>query len=154
MDRMILLLCLLFAFPAVMATYAAPPEKYTPSEKARITAARTPDERIRIYDEAFERLGKKAREIFQQGEFDSLPDILTNISDLLGESLADIEANIRPHAKSQRLIRYEINLRQLIKDFRSRWLRVPEEHQDAFQNFLDQAEATRQKFMDIIFIQD
>ena len=154
MDRTILLFCLLFAFPAARATCAAPPEKYTPSEKARIAAARTPDERVRIYDEVFERLGKRTREIFQEGEFDSLPDILTNLSDLLGESLADIEVNIKPYAKSQRLIRYEINLRQTIKDLRSRWLRIPEEQQGAFQNFLDQAEATRQKFMDIIFIQD
>jgi len=114
-----------------MAICAALPEKYTPSEKVSIAAARTPDERIRIYDAVFERLGKKAWEIFQEGEFDSFPGILTNLSDLLEESLADIEANIKLSGKSQRLIRYEINLRQAIRDFSSRWLRVPEEQRNA-----------------------
>jgi len=158
-------------FPAA-GSPAAPSGKYTASEEAALAASRseasaTPlkslDARLKVYDAAFGRLADEVRNCFRDGGFDALPGALDRLSELLDESLADVEAveaAVRSSGggkggagKSRRFIRYEIRLRQALKDFQALRAKAPADRRDAFLDFLERTEATRQKFMDILFDQ-
>jgi len=126
-------------------------EFYTLSEKKRLVSAKSLDNRIRVYDTAFERIRKEIEKDIREDRFDDAARTLSTWSALLSESLADIEKNTNPKKKSGRLRQYEIHLRRAINGLRSLRLRAPMELYDAFISFEDQAEETRRKFMDILF---
>jgi len=124
---------------------------YTPSEKKRLTSSKSPDDRIRVYDTAFERMRKEIEKDIREDRFDDASLTLSAWSALLKESRADIEANVNTKKKSGRLKQYEIHLRQAINELRALRAHAPVELYDAFISLADQAEETRRKFMDILF---
>jgi len=140
---------LLFSFSQAAAF--ASPEKYTPSEKTRLASVKSLDGRIKVYAAASERIHKNLRENIRNREFAAAPDTLAAWAELLLESRQDIENNSKPRSKSQKLIRYEIHLRQAIGEIRGARLRAPFEQKDDFDEFLEQAENTRKKFIEILF---
>ena len=143
---------LLFFFFQATAFSAGAPEIYTPSEKKRLTSAKSLDNRIRVYDAAFERIRKELEKDMREDRFDDAARKLSNWSVLLSESLADIEANSNPKRRSNRLRQYETHLRQAVNGMRSISMRAPTtELYGAFVSFMEQAEETRRKFMNIIF---
>ena len=127
-------------------------EIYTPSEKKRLTSANSLDDRIRVYDTAFERIRKEIEEEIREDRFDEAARKLSVWAALLSESLADIEKNVNPRKKSGRLKQYEIHLRQAINGLRTLRMRSPMELYDALILFEEKAEETRRKFMDILFL--
>ena len=127
------------------------PDIYTPSEKKRLTSSKSPDDRIRVYDTAFERIRKELEKDIREDRFDAAAQTLLTWAALLRKSLADIEANVDPKKKSNRLRQYEIRLRQAINGLSSLRLRLPAELHDAFISFEEQSEETRRKFMNILF---
>ena len=144
---------LLFMFQAAVYAAAdnAAPEIYTPSEKKRLTSSKSLDDRIRVYDTAFERIRKELEKDIREARFDAAARMLHNWSALLNESLADIEANANPKKKSNRLKQYEIHLRRAINGLSALRLRSPAELYDAFISFEEQSEEIRRKFMNILF---
>ena len=146
-----LLLFSLFQAAAFADADNAAPEIYTPSEKKRLTSSKSLDDRIRVYDAAFERIRKELEKNIREDRFDAAARMLHDWSALLNESLADIEANADPKKKSNRLKQYEIHLRQAINGLRALRLRSPVELHDAFIFFEEQSEEIRRKFMNILF---
>jgi len=144
-----LLLFVFFLQAAALADGA--PEIYTPAEKKRLTSAKSLDDRIRVYDSAFERIRKEIEKDIRENRFEDAARALSNWSALLGESLADIGQNTNPKKKSNRLRQYEINLRQAISGLRTLRSRATMDLYDSFTAFGEQAEETRRKFMDILF---
>ena len=145
---------LLFYFLQTVAFAAADkaaPEIYTPSERNRLTSAKSLDDRIRVYGAAFERIRKEIEKDIRDERFEDAARTLSSWSALLSESLADIEATANPGRMSNRLRQYEINLRQALDGLRTLRLRVPVELHDAFISFSEQAEETRRKFINILF---
>jgi len=135
---------------AAQETYSEP-GIYTPSEKKRLASAKSPDDRIRVYDTAFERIRKEMEKDIREDRFEDAALTLSVWAALLKESLADIEANVSQNKKSVRLKQYEIRLRQAINGLRALRAHAPLELHDAIISFADQAEETRRKFMDILF---
>jgi hypothetical protein len=140
----------LFFFPRAAFAGAAP-EIYTPSEKNRLSSARSIDDRIRVYDTAFQRIRKEIENDIREDRFEDAARTLSRWSALLSESLTDIEANSIPNRRSNRLRQYEINLRQAINGMRSLSMRAPMDLYDALDSFSEQAEETRRKFINILF---
>ena len=136
---------------AVFADAVPTPEIYTPSEKRRLDSAKSLDDRIRVYDTAFQRIRKEMERDIREDRFEDAARTLSAWSALLSESLADIEKNSDPKRRSGRLRQYEINLRQTIGGMRSLSIRTPMELYDALESFSEQAEEARRKFMNILF---
>jgi len=146
-----LLPILLFLLFQTAAFAADAPEIYAPSEKKRLASSKSLDNRIRVYDTAFERIRKEVENDIRDERFENAARTLGVWSALLSESLADIEANINPRKKSGRLRQYEIHLRQAISGMRTLRMRSPAELYDALVSFEEQAEETRSKFMLLLF---
>ena len=143
----ILLIC--FSLTAVFAGEA--PEIYTPSGKKRLASSKSLNDRVKVYDSAFERIRKEIEKDIRDDRFDDAALTLKKWSALLNESQDDIEANINPKKKPGKLRQYEIHLRQAIRGLRNLRMRSPIELYDALISFEDQAEETRHKFMNILF---
>jgi len=143
----ILLIC--FSLTAIFAGEA--PEIYTPSEKKRLASCKSINDRIKVYDAAFERFRKEIEKDIRDDRFDDAALTLQTWAALLSESLADIEVNTNPNKKPGKLRQYEIHLRQAIRGLRNLRVRSPMELYDALISFEDQAEETRRKFMSILF---
>ena len=130
----------------------AAPEIYTPSEKKRLaSASKSPDNRIRVYTSASERIRKEIEKDIREGRFEDAERTFYIWSALLSESLADIEANVNPKRKSNRLRHYEIHLRQALSGMRAPGMRVPTDLYDTFTSFMEQAEEIRSKLINILF---
>ena len=142
---------LLFSLFQAAAFADETPEIYAPSEKKRLASAKSPDDRIRVYDTAFERIRKEIEKEVREDRFDDAARTLSGLSALLSESLADIEKNVNPKKKSGGLKRYEIHLRQTINGLRALRMGSPMKLYDAFLSFEEQAEETRRKVMNILF---
>jgi len=152
MVRASLLLLLLSFFQAQAASFAGgEPEIYAPSEKKRLASAKSPDDRIRVYDTAFERIRKDMEKDVREDRFDDAARTLSSWSSVLSESLADVEKNLNPKKKSAGLKQYEIHLRKAINGLRALRMNTPLELYDAIVSFEAQAEETRRKFMNILF---
>ncbi|MDR0311861.1 MAG: hypothetical protein LBJ21_09765, partial [Acidobacteriota bacterium] len=149
----ILLLFSLFQISAAAFAGGAA-EIYTPSEKKRLDSAKSLDDRVRVYDAAFERLRKEIEKDIREDRFEDAARTLSAWSELLTESLADIEKNANPKKIPGGLKQYEIHLRQAINGLRALRARAPAELYDAFISFTEQAEETRRKFMSILFAID
>ena len=146
------LLLPLFIFQMQAASFAGDvTEIYTSSEKKRLASAKSLDNRIRVYDTAFERIRKEIEKDVREDRFDDAARRLSSWSALLSESLADIEKNVNPKKKSGRLRQYEIRLRRAINGLRTLRRHAPIELYDAFISFEEQMEETRRKFIDILF---
>ena len=128
-----------------------PTEIYAPSEKNRLASAKSLDDRIKVYESAFERIRKEMEKHIREDRFEDAARALSAWSALLSESLDDIEKNINTKKKSGRLRRYEIRLRQAVNGMRAFRMHTPMELYDALVSFEAQAEDTRRKFMNFLF---
>jgi len=142
-----LLIC--FSLTAIFAAEA--PEIYTPSEKKRLASSKSLNDRINVYDTAFERIRKEIEKDIRNDRFADASRTLKTWSALLDVSQADIEATINPKKKPGRIRQYEIHLRQTIRELRNLRIRSPMELYDALLSFEEHAEETRRKFMIILF---
>ena len=147
----ILLTVLLLSFFLTAAFAEDAVEVYVPSEKNRLASSKSLDDRIRIYDTAFERIRKEMEKHIREDRFEDAARALSAWSALLSESLADIEKFVNTKKQSGRLRQYEISLRQAINGIHAFRMHVPIELYDALVLFEYQAENTRRKFIDFLF---
>lgn len=84
-------------------------------------------------------------------EFDKLAVALNAWSELLSLSARDIEKAVDRKKKSRALIRYEIHLRGAAGEVRDLKYRLPEEHQDLIDTWVNRAEEVRKQLVEILF---
>lgn len=126
-------------------------EIYTPSEKKRMVTSKSLNDRVKVYDAAFDRIRKEMEKYIRDDRFDDAALTLKKWAALLSESHADIEEKINPKKKPGKLRQYEIHLRQAIRGLRNMRMRSPIELYDALISFENQAEETRRKFIVFVF---
>jgi hypothetical protein len=120
-------------------------------EKLKIEKETNPNNRIKIYRQAAERIQESIQQAVSEEDYQSVPDNLKRWTSLLSESLNDIESNLNSKKKSKNLIAYEIHVRKAISSVRSYKIGAPTEQQDVFDSCLEQAEKIRKKFVAILF---
>jgi hypothetical protein len=123
----------------------------TVSETKRLAGQEKIDGRIKIYKDVSERFHRAVMDAVSRKSFDGIPSILSCWKSHLSVSLKDIEANINRKKKSGALIDYEIHLRKSIIDMSDARLRTTVEKQTDFESWIAQADAARQRFVDILF---
>ena len=109
------------------------------------------EKRIKVYQEASERVQKTLEQSVAKEEFDTVPDRLGTWTLLLAESLTDIETNLKAKKKPRDLIKYEIHVRKAIGDMEGYKLKAPVDQQEAFRSCIDQAERIHKKFVELLF---
>lgn len=120
-------------------------------EKARLDRAQKVDDRIKVYHAASKRMQQQVHASVSAGDFSDMPDALELWGGLLSGSLQDIETNMQAKKKSKALIKFEIQVRKTIAEFKGYKARAPLEQQDAFDATLADAEKIRKRFVEIIF---
>ena len=108
-------------------------------------------DRIKIYLSASRRMQQSVHAAVRGGDFSNVPDALKSWVSLLSGSLQDIEANLKVKTKSKPLIRYEIQVRKALTEFKTYKTKAPVEQQDEFDEQLAGAEKIRKRFVEIIF---
>ena len=126
-------------------------EVFSPGEKEQLSRAQKIDDRIKTYTSASKRLQRSVYTAINGKDFSILPGALNQWVSMLSISLEDIDANLNVKKKSKPLIRYEIQVRKALTEFRGYKANVPAELQDEFDDRLASAEKIRKRFMDIIF---
>ncbi len=122
-----------------------------PPEKAKLSVARSLNDRIKVYTEASQRIQLMLQYDVSRDSFDPVPGVLKLWTSLLDKSLEDINASLLPKQKPKNLKKFEIQLRIAIKDMQSQKIKAPAELQDDFEACLARAEAARKRFVDILF---
>ncbi len=123
----------------------------TAAEKDALQREQKIDNRIKIYDNASERLSKTVESLVQKDSYQSVPDALRSWGDVLEMAAKDIDSNASRKKKSKALIRFEIRLRKEIGAAQEYKIRAPVDQQDLFNSWLNRAEEIRKKFVDILF---
>ena len=145
----------LLLFFALLSQAAGPPsalnQGLTPAERDALQRERKIDNRIKIYDEASERLSKSLESLVVKDGFQSVPDVLESWRNVLELAAKDIEENASRKNKSKALIRFEIRLRKEIANAQDFRIRAPVDQQDVFDAWLSRAEEIRKEFVDILF---
>jgi hypothetical protein len=151
MSLLGLLPLFLYAFLQVASVPLLEGNALNVEEKARLNRAQSPDDRIKVYHSASQRMQQSIGAAVRSNDFSSVPDALKLWVALLSGSLEDIEANLKAKKKSKALIRYEIQVRKANSVFRGYKAKAPVDQQDAFDAQIAGAEKIRMKFVDIIF---
>jgi hypothetical protein len=120
-------------------------------EKAKLSRELQIDGRIKVYLSASKRMQQSMHDAVSGGDFSNMPDALKLWSSLLSGSLEDIEASLRAKKKSKALIRYEIQVRKALAEFKGYKTKAPVEQHDELDAQLAAAEEIRKRFVDIIF---
>jgi hypothetical protein len=123
----------------------------TAAEREQLQKEQKIDNRIKIYDNACTRLLKILEGAVLKEDFQSTPATLKAWTTLLTISFNDIDQNASRKKKSKNLIRYEIHLRRTISDVQGFRIRAPLDQENAFDAWLNKAEETRRKMVDILF---
>jgi hypothetical protein len=121
------------------------------AEQAKMAAAKSIDQRIKIYESASERIQLQLQGAMSNNEFEAVPGILNLWTSLLNKSIEDIEAALKPKNKPRSLKKYEIHLRKAIKDTEDYKKKAPFDQEDAFNACLVRAEVIRKRFVEILF---
>jgi hypothetical protein len=124
----------------------------TPLEQAEMAAAKSIDQRIKIYEAASKRIQLQLQGAMSKNEFEAVPAILTLWTSLLNRSLEDIESVLKSKKKPKNLKKYEIHLRKAIKETQDYKTKTPFDQQDAFNACLVRAETIRKQFVEILFL--
>jgi hypothetical protein len=124
-----------------------------PKEKEKFAKAINVEQRIKVYESATVRIHQTLHEIAAKRDFTQISSTLRVWNTLLTGSLQDIEANLKTKKKSRPLIRYEIQVRKLLKETDGYKNGIPAEEEDAFKSLLAEAEKIRKRFVEIIFRQ-
>ncbi len=123
----------------------------TAAEKARLSRAQKVEDRIKVYESASKRMQQSIGAAARNLDFSNVSNTLKLWGALLSGSLQDIEANLKVKKKPKPLIRYEIQVRKAIADFKGYKTKAPVEQQDAIDEQLTLAENIRNRFVEIIF---
>ncbi len=121
-------------------------------EKAKLSAARSLNDRIKVYTEASQRIQLMLQYDVSKDNFDPIPGVLKLWTSLLDKSLEDIDASLKPKQRPKNLKKFEIHLRIAIKDMQSQKIKAPADQQDDFEACLARAEAVRKRFVEILFL--
>lgn len=151
MSMLVFLPVALYGFLQVASLPLLQGDALTPAEKAQLSRAQKVEDRIKVYHSASRRMQQSVHAAVRSGDFSSVPDALKLWVSLLSGSLQDIEANLEAKKKSKPLIRYEIQVRKAITDFKGYKAKAPVEQQDEFDGQLAAAENVRKRFVEIIF---
>jgi len=122
-----------------------------PAEQAKMSAAKSIDQRIKIYESASKRIQSQLQGAMSNNEFEAVPGILSLWTSLLNKSIEDIEPALKPKKKPKSLKKYEIHLRKAIKDIQNYKKKAPLDQEDAFNACLVRAETIRKRFVEILF---
>jgi len=109
------------------------------------------DKRIKIYESAWKRLHAEFLRLVKAGRHEELTGSIQAWLALVDRSSEDIERNIRRDKKSKPLISYEIKIRRAIADVTDLKPMIPFALEATIQEWLDRAEQTRKRFVDILF---
>jgi hypothetical protein len=123
-----------------------------PAEQAGMAAAKSIDQRIKIYESASKRIQLQLQGAMLKNEFEVVPGILNLWTLLLNRSLEDIEEALKSKKKPKSLKKYEIHLRKAIKETQDYKIKTPYDQQDAFNVCLVRAETIRKRFVEILFL--
>jgi hypothetical protein len=126
-------------------------EAFTPEEKSRLALSESLNSRIKIYDEAAQRIQNDLQESVNKEQFETVPNILTAWVSLLQTSINDIETDPKANKKSKKLRKFEIHLRKAIKDLPEVKRKTPYEQHDTFDSCIAKTETIRKKMIDILF---
>jgi hypothetical protein len=151
MSPLGLLSLALYAFLQALSVPLLRSDALNAEEKARLSAAQKLNGRIKVYHDASRRMQQSVHAAVSGDDFSGVPVALKLWGSLLSGSLEDIEANLKAKKKSTALIRYEIQVRKAIKEFRGYKARAPVDQQDEIESQLANAEKIRKRFIDIIF---
>jgi hypothetical protein len=124
---------------------------FSPEEMRRLQKEDSVENRIKIYQEASERIQKDLHQSAAKEEFKTVPDKLKTWTLLLANSLEDIETNLKAKKKPRSLINYEIHVRKAIGNTESYKIKAPADQEDAFNSCIAQAENVHKKFVEILF---
>jgi hypothetical protein len=126
---------------------------FTAKEQKKLD--RNPDDledRIEVYKDACDRIYKNFSKDASKGNYETALDQLKTWTLLLSESVKDIEANINPQKRKLKdLTQYEIQIRKAISDLHDYWLQAPYEQQNTFEKYIESADKTRNRIVDILF---
>ena len=142
---------LLFAFLQAASLPLLQGDALNTAEKARLSSARKVDDRIKVYHSASKRMQQSVQTAVRSNDFPAVPGILKLWVSLLAGSLEDIDASFAAKKKSKALIRYEIQVRKALTEFKGYKVKAPAEQQDEFEAQLADAEKIRKRYMEIIF---
>ena len=124
---------------------------FTAKEIKKLEKERDINDRMKIYTDASKRIQKRVNRAASRGQFQSIPDDLTLWTTLLTNSFEDIRASIDPEKKYKNLIKFEIQVRKSLDDLQDNKIKAPLDQHDVFDACLEQAEAIRKKFVELIF---
>ena len=141
----------LYAFLQASSLPLLQGDTLTAAEKAQLSRTQKVGDRIKIYLSASRRMQQSVHAAVRGGDFSNVPDALKSWVSLLSGSLQDIEANLKVKTKSKPLIRYEIQVRKALTEFKTYKTKAPVEQQDEFDEQLASAEKIRKRFEEIIF---
>ena len=120
-------------------------------EKAQLGRAQKVDDRIKVYQSASSRMQRSVHAAVSSDDFSGVPEAVKLWVSLLAGSLEDIDANVQAKKKSKALIRYEIQVRKTLTEFKGYKAKAPIEQQDEFDAQLASAEIIRKRFVEIVF---
>jgi predicted nucleotide-binding protein (sugar kinase/HSP70/actin superfamily) len=150
MDCKLLVLLFLTLAPALQNP--AVQDGLTDLERSKIAGQQNIEGRIKVYQSASERYRTTLFSALKKQDYAPVPQTLESWSNLLTFSLQDIDKSIvNRKKKSKALIRYEIQLRKAISDVQALKTAAPVEIFDQLESWAKQADAVRQKFVQIIF---
>ena len=154
---MMLQSCLVLLALALGSQGSLPPSPSPPAgcltdlDKKRLSAEAGIEKRIRICKEISDRFHKAVEQAEKKQMPEGVSDLLACWRDHLAASLKDIETNINRKKKSGALKDFEIQLRKSIRDMENARLKAPYQESSHYDNWLDQANMVRKKFVDILF---
>jgi hypothetical protein len=148
----------LYALTALLFLQTATDLSFTdgiliPKEKEKFAKAVNVEQRIKVYESATVRIHQTLHKMAAEGSYTKISESMRVWNTLLAGSLQDIEANLKTKKKSRPLIRYEIQVRKLLKEAEGVKNSMPAEEEEMFKSLLAQAEVIRKRFMAIIFKQ-
>jgi hypothetical protein len=149
--------CLVLLALALWFQGSLPPSPVPPAgcltnlDKSRLSMEAGIEKRIRICKEISDRFHKAVEQAEKKQLTEEVSVLLACWRDHLAASLKDIETNINRKKKSGALKDFEIQLRKSIRTVEDARLKAPYQESSHYENWLDQANMVRKKFVDILF---
>jgi hypothetical protein len=121
-------------------------------EKAKFSESNSLKNRLDVYKSASIRIQKDLQLAISKEDFSLVARILKTWTQLLSESLKDVEASPKMKKRLRALISFEIQVRKSIATMNDYKIRAPSDMQDAFDSCLVTAETIRKQFVDVLFL--
>ena len=150
--------CLILLALALGSQGSVAPSPVTPAgcladlDKQRLSTGAGIEKRIKICKEISDRFNKAVTQAEKKEMTEEVWALLACWRDHLAASLKDIETNINRKKRSGALKDFEIQLRKSIRDMEDSRLKVPDQGSSHYAAWLDQANAVRKKFVEMLFL--